>query len=89
VLFYPGADKTNGQLPADVHRVGRLGRLCLSVQLPSRYNLSIRDGVPHIDDADAKNPERVESGGWDHTPATKLLMDLACAKQAAKPQQPR
>lgn len=76
VNWYPGGNPNVEPIPAIVTRLG-CDNICVNIVDPSLHNFILRDGVYHIDNELARRPETVEAGGWDRTPLTKKLVDLA------------
>lgn len=70
VLWYPHADRNQPGHAALVTQINH-GSLELSVLHPDKHMLLIKEGVKHLGDPHAKDPERVENGGWDHTSFTR------------------
>lgn len=76
VWWYPDGDRHQEPHAGVVTKVGAHS-LCVSIFDSQSYTLRIRDGVRHIDDAEANPYERHESGCWDHTPLVRKLLALA------------
>ncbi len=75
VYWYPHGAKTNSPHAAFVTKRGH-DSVCLAILHPNSHNFTIRDGVRHVSDPRVKQVEFLESGGWDHTPATLRLQKL-------------
>lgn len=67
VYWYPGGDRNQEPHLALVTGVGQNGAtLALHVIERDLKNFRVRDGVRHLDDAQAKRPELQENGAWGH-----------------------
>lgn len=79
VIWHPDAEKKIID-PKDfqfgfVTAIG-MNSLNINIFSPRSYNMTIKDGVRHIDDPLCRRQERGDEGAWEHTPATKRLQVL-------------
>ncbi len=75
VFWYPHGVRTGAPHVAIVTGVA-VKSLNLNILSPMSYNFLIRDGVRHMSDPDAKKPELLECGAWEHTPDTLRAVEL-------------
>lgn len=72
VNYYPGSDRGQEPLAAVVTKVGN-NSVCVSIFDSSNQNLTIRDGVRHVDDPRSRTDFGRSAGAWDFTDRDKQI----------------
>ena len=75
IVWYPYGETHRPGMPGVICEVGERTMSC-SIFLPQKVSVMYKDGVRHLSDPDAKREEFIESGCWDYSEQTKLLMEL-------------